>query len=57
MSYNNAFDLVADTFKQSNTAGILIGGFAINYHKVTRQTVDVDFLITKDNYGKIIGDV
>lgn len=54
MSYNNVFDLVADTFKQSNTAGILIGGFAINYHKVTRQTVDVDFLITKDNYEKII---
>jgi len=32
---------------------ILIGGFAINYYKVTRQTIDVDFLITKEDFKKI----
>ena len=34
---------------------VLIGGFAVNYHKVARQTVDVDFLITGDDFDKISG--
>lgn len=54
MEYSNVFDLIADIFKQTNTRGILIGGFAINYYKVTRNTVDVDFLITVKDYEKTI---
>lgn len=54
MKYDNVFDLIADTFNQTNTIGILIGGFAINYYKVTRNTVDVDFLITVKDYEKAI---
>ncbi len=33
---------------------VLIGGFAVNYYRVTRQTADVDFLITKNDFNKII---
>ena len=34
---------------------VLIGGFAINHYRVTRQTADVDFLITKEGFDKIVG--
>jgi hypothetical protein len=34
-------------------AAVLIGGFAVNYYKVTRQTADVDFLTVKEDYEKI----
>jgi len=32
---------------------VLIGGFAVNYYKYTRQTADIDFLITKEEFDKI----
>lgn len=54
MKYHTVFNLLADVFRKSGIRSILIGGFAVNYYRVTRQTIDVDFLITKDDFNKII---
>lgn len=54
MKYQTIFHLISAVCKKTNTACVLIGGFAVNYYNVTRQTADVDFLITKDDYGKIL---
>jgi hypothetical protein len=35
----------------------LIGGFAVNYYKVSRQTADVDFLITREDFNKISNEL
>jgi len=53
MDYSKAFHLVAKASKKSAVPCILIGGFAINFYKVTRNTLDVDFLTTKDDFEKI----
>ena len=39
--------------KKEHISCVLIGGFAINFYNVTRQTADVDFLITQDDFDKI----
>lgn len=49
------FHLISDFTKKERTPCDLIGGFAINHYRVTRQTADVDFLITKDDFEKIVG--
>jgi hypothetical protein len=33
---------------------VLIGGFAVNHYKVTRQTADADFLITKEDFERVL---
>jgi hypothetical protein len=53
MDYSKAFHLVAKASKKSGVPCILIGGFAVNFHKVSRNTLDVDFLTTKDDFNKI----
>lgn len=53
MDYSKAFHLVARASKKSAVPCILIGGFAVNFYKVTRGTRDVDFLMTKDDFKKI----
>ena len=52
--YPNIFQLVSDVFGQKGVTAVLIGGFAVNYYKVTRQTADADFLITKDDFERIV---
>jgi hypothetical protein len=54
MKYPTIFHLVSTVFNKANISSVLIGGFAINYYKVTRQTADVDFLITKYDFDKIL---
>jgi hypothetical protein len=54
MQYPSIFHLVTDVFAKRNVISVLIGGFAINYYKVTRQTADIDFLITKDDFERIL---
>lgn len=49
------FQLVSNIVKEKDIPCVLIGGFAVNYYKVTRQTVDVDFLITEEDFEKILG--
>ncbi len=53
MEKKSIFHLIADLIQKEEISCILIGGFAVNYYKVTRQTADVDFLITKENFDKI----
>lgn len=52
--YPTIFHLISDIFAKGNVKSVLIGGFAVNYYKVTRQTADIDFLITKNDFEKII---
>ena len=54
MNERSVFHLIADLTHKERVACILIGGFAINHYKVTRQTADVDFLITTEDFDKII---
>lgn len=53
MEYPNIFHLISDIFAKTGVASVLIGGFAVNYYKLTRQTADIDFLITKDDFERI----
>ena len=55
---NNAssiFHLISDLTHEEGVSCVLIGGFAINHYRVTRQTANVDFLITKEDFDKISG--
>jgi len=53
MKYPTAFHLISNISKKAGVSCVLVGGFAVNYYKYTRQTADVDFLITKDDFEKI----
>lgn len=55
MKYPTLFHLISAIFDKADISCVLIGGFAVNYYKVTRQTADVDFLITKNDFKKISG--
>jgi predicted nucleotidyltransferase len=54
MKYLNKFELVSTEMQRKKVSCILIGGFAINFYNVVRQTVDIDFLITKNDFEKIL---
>lgn len=54
MEYPTIFHLISDIFAKKSVTGILIGGFAVNYYKVTRQTADIDFLITREDFESIL---
>ena len=54
MKYPTVFHLISAVIKEQKIQCVLIGGFAVNYYKVTRQTVDIDFLITKDDFKKAL---
>jgi len=53
MKCPSVFHFISSVCAKNKIAYVLIGGFALNYHKVTRQTADVDFLITKEDFDKI----
>lgn len=53
-TYATVFHLIADISEKTGIGCVLIGGFAVNYYKVTRQTADVDFLVTKEDFKKIL---
>lgn len=55
MADKNIFQLITDIAKQAGIRYVLIGGFAVNFYKVARQTADVDFLTTEDDFEKILG--
>ncbi len=52
MKYPNCFQLISKEFRKAGIPCLIVGGFAVNYHKVTRATLDADFLITDENFGK-----
>jgi hypothetical protein len=49
----NIFQVIGRIFAKSGAKCALIGGFAVNYYKVSRPTADVDFLITKEGFETI----
>jgi len=53
MHYPTILHLISDIFKKVGVTGVLVGGFAVNYYRVSRQTADVDFLITHEDFKKI----
>jgi len=53
MRYPTIFHLFSSVFSKAGAACVLIGGYAVNYYKLSRQTADVDFLITKEDFEKI----
>jgi len=55
MSERSVFHLISDFTHEQGVPCVLIGGFAVNHYRVSRQTADVDFLITKEDFDKIVG--
>src|SRR3989338_10080181 len=55
MDDRSVFHLISDVTHEEGVSCVLIGGFAINHYRVARQTADVDFLITKEDFDKIAG--
>ncbi|MBN1354543.1 MAG: nucleotidyltransferase [Candidatus Omnitrophica bacterium] len=53
MRYPTIFHLISAITKKEGIRCVLVGGFAINYYNVARQTVDVDFLMTKEDFKRI----
>jgi hypothetical protein len=51
----NVFDLIGQAARSENVLCVLIGGFALHFHGVDRQTVDVDFLVSPDDFAKLEG--
>jgi hypothetical protein len=45
MPYPTVIHLIAEEFRKASIRTILVGGFAVNYHGVSRQTADIDFLL------------
>ncbi len=54
MNYQSSFHLLSDISKKTDVSFILIGGFAINFYKYTRQTVDIDLLIKEEDFQKTL---
>ena len=54
MDDRSVFHLISDLTHQEGVPCILIGGFAVNHYNVSRQTADIDFLITKEDFGRIL---
>jgi len=53
MKYPTVFHLVSAEFEKAKIPFILIGGFAVNAYKVSRNTNDIDFLIIDRDYTKV----
>ncbi len=50
----NVFNIISSIFAKGKVTCVLIGGFAVNYYKVSRSTADIDFLITKEDFNNIL---
>ena len=53
IKYDTVFALVSDALRKTGARAILVGGFAVNCYNYSRQTADVDFLITEADFAKI----
>ncbi|MFC2149398.1 nucleotidyl transferase AbiEii/AbiGii toxin family protein [Candidatus Auribacterota bacterium] len=47
------FEKISNMFKEAGISPILVGGFAVNYYKYARQTIDIDFLLEREDFKKI----
>ncbi len=52
MKYPTVFHLLVQEFEKAKIPVILIGGFAVNYYKVSRATGDVDILMMDEHFEK-----
>lgn len=57
MSYPTIFHLISRVSNGAGISCVLIGGFAVNYYRVSRQTADVDFLVTREDFDKISKEI
>ena len=55
MKYPDIFHMVSDIFNKNGVTCVLIGGFAVNFHKVQRASMDVDFLTTRKKFEAVFG--
>jgi predicted nucleotidyltransferase len=46
MKSASVFDFITVEFRKAKIPFVLIGGFAVNYYRVTRATADIDILMT-----------
>lgn len=53
MDEKNIFQLIAQASQKTGARLLLIGGFAVNAYNYARNTRDVDFLVSDDDYRKI----
>jgi hypothetical protein len=53
MDFKLVFDRLLTFFHENNVRYALIGGFALALHGVSRSTVDIDFLVHRDDLSKI----
>jgi hypothetical protein len=51
----NVFDLIGQAARTENVLCVLIGGFALHFYGVDRQTMDVDFLVSSEDFAKLEG--
>lgn len=51
--HSSVFHLISEITQKEGISCVLIGGYAVNYHKVSRQTADVDFMIVKEDFERI----
>jgi len=54
MIERSVFHLISELTQKEGVSCVLIGGFAVNHYGVSRQTADVDYLITKEDFDKIL---
>lgn len=47
------FQIIKEIISKYKIDCLLIGGYAVNSHKVSRHTADIDFMITRENYNCI----
>src|SRR4051812_18206625 len=52
MNVENVFSALADKFGKGRIPCVVIGGIAVNFHKYTRQTTDIDFMIAKKDFDR-----
>jgi predicted nucleotidyltransferase len=53
MEKQTGFEIFSSIAEKAGIKCVLIGGFAVNYYNFTRQTVDIDFLLTEEDFRKI----
>lgn len=52
MELSQVVRLVSEAFGKAQVPFLLVGGFAVNYYKFSRRTIDIDFLTTEEGYEK-----
>ena len=53
MKYPTVFHLIATEFAKARIPFLLVGGFAVNHYKVSRNTWDLDILIRESDFDGV----